>query len=259
MAQAPNPPQLPPYRSARALAWAYHDKRTFANIAYFMPNSSRDYAFEFSSVMIISGGDGEYHPPNPDISDEKKEEYRIRSLKRARRKFLNFALANDFRYMLTLTLDPKHKKFVLLNNKQKMRQTFKDIHRNQKHDYRYLAVCELQKNGNCHLHILATKELKKYLNKNHFGKLEFSSWRKYGFTNIRKIKQSDYEKQTSYLTKYLFKEKGEKVYNYFRSQNLATPKIVHNVDLSDFVLDSEFETEYGITVYNLKRRKLCKK
>lgn len=245
-------PLSPAYRSARLLSRAYSDHRSLGNVAYLMPNPRRDYVISFDKTITMPPS-GEYHPPNPEISEEKREEYRLRSLKRARRKFLNLALANDFRFMLTLTLNPKHPKFDVLNNKNRIRQTFKDIHRNQKHTYSYLGVCELQKNGNCHLHIIATKQLKKYLVKNEHGKDAFIPWIKYGFTNIRKINQKDYERQTAYLTKYLFKQPEDLTYNYFRSLDLETPTIKYNIDEDNFIVDTSFQTEYGIRVTKLKR------
>lgn len=242
--------------SARFLNRAYGDNRSINNICFQFPIRSRDYVISYGDylTMTIGAGRGEYHPPRDDLSDDVRSEHRARALKRARRKFINLCLANDFRYMVTLTLDPKHPKFHLLNDPYRIKQTFKDIYRNKKMTFGYLGVCELQKNNNCHLHILTTKEIRCDLVKNDFGYLQFTPWVKYGFTNIRKILQKDYEKQTSYLTKYLFKEKDSKRYNYFRSQGLMLPSIVYNIELSEFAIDSKFKTEYGITVYNYKRK-----
>lgn len=233
---------------------------SISNTAYTFPHHpDRDYAVSYGSLVVHIPRNTEYHPPRDDIPPEKKLEYQQRSLKRTRRTFINYTLANDFRYMLTLTLDPNHPKFSRLKDTYTLRQTFQDIYRNNGHTYNYLAVCELQKNGNPHLHILATKELKKHLTKNKHKHDTFSAWR-YGFSNIRKIKKTDYEKQTSYLTKYLFKEKDKTTYNYFKSKNIQKPKRKLNIDLSDFALDTTFITEYGITVYNYKRRSTqCKK
>lgn len=233
-----------------------HDRKqlSISNIGYEFPEfPHRDYIVSFGHVTINIPLTNEYHPPRDDIEPEKKEQYKIRSKKRTRRNFLNYSLANDFRYMLTLTLDPSHPKFYELQDPQIARKKFQDIFRNHKHTYRYLGVCEFQKNGSPHLHILATKELKKYLTKNEYNKNTFAAWR-YGFSNISKINAKDYEKQTSYIVKYLFKDDSSKTYNYFRSKNLNKPIRKINTDISNFVVDKKFETDYGITVYNYKRK-----
>lgn len=248
---------LPPYRSAILLNRRYDDKRSMANVAYLMPDDSRSYIVAFEKVISMPVND-EYHPPREDIPTEKKIEYQIRSMKRAKQKFKNYCLANDFRYMLTLTLNPKHPKFKNLNDKNAIRKTFQNIYRNHRQTFQYLGVCETQKNGNCHLHILVTKEVEAFFSLNDHNFLQFNPWVKYGFTNIRAILPETYEKQTTYLTKYLFKQPEEHKYNYFRSKELETPKIKYNVSpynerFKNFVIDSSFKVAYGLNITILKK------
>lgn len=245
-------------RSAICRALNAHDptKISISNIHFAMPDPSRSYTLSFSQTFHIKKNT-EYHPPNPELTDEERSLNRLRSLRRARKRFRDLALANDFRYMLTLTLDPKNTKFPILNSPERIRQTFKDIHRNHKLTFKYLGVCERQKSGNVHLHILTTKELKEYLILNKFKYNSFVYWAKYGFSNIREINPIDYERQTSYLTKYLSKS-PDSHYNYFRSRNLQDTKVFYNVNTLSMKVDSFFDTSYNVRVTILKGATKCK-
>lgn len=230
----------------------YQDNRSISNIIYTMPIRGRSYAVEFSSPYHMPKSSG-YHPPRDDLDDDLREKYKYRSKMRAKKKFRDLALANDFRYMLTLTLNPSHPRFHSMNDPKNIRRVFKDIHRNNGHLYRYLGVCELQKNGNVHLHILCTKELKRHLRINDFGFLEFIPWIKYGYTNLRKLNKSDYVKQISYVSKYLTKSESNGQ-SYFRTRDLATPIVKYNGNLENMVVDIQFELDYDLVVSIYKEK-----
>ncbi len=211
------------------------------------------------------------------ISDEAQQERTLKQSYTIKRRIRGYALANDFKWFVTLTIDPKkndsydynHSKKLLLKWCRFMRDTYKK--------FDYLIIPEFHKSGAIHFHGLLGNISANFVEATHpsNGQLllrnerqiyNLDDW-KYGFTDCEKI--IDSEKTASYLTKYITKElmTNKEMFRkkrYFNSKGLKKPKIEYFTsetdDLKNFTpnfgivgTDDEGNNVLDKAIYKLKR------
>lgn len=211
------------------------------------------------------------------ISDEAQQERTLKQSYAIKRRIRGYAMANDFKWFVTLTIDPKkndsydynHSKKLLLKWCRFMRDTYKK--------FDYLIIPEFHKSGAIHFHGLLGNISANFVEATHpsNGQLllrnerqiyNLDDW-KYGFTDCEKI--IDSEKTASYLTKYITKElmTNKEMFRkkrYFNSKGLKKPKIEYFTsetdDLKNFTpnfgivgTDDEGNNVLDKAIYKLKR------
>lgn len=173
-----------------------------------------------------------------EISDEAQEERTKKQSYAIKRKIRGYALANDFKWFTTLTIDPKQydsldydsSKELLLKWCRKMRDRYEN--------FDYLIVPELHKSGAVHFHSLLGDVPANFIEAKHPKTgapllrnerqiYNLTDWT-YGFTDCEEIE--DKERTASYLTKYITKElmTDKEMFRkkrYFNSKGLKKPQI----------------------------------
>lgn len=212
-----------------------------------------------------------------EISDDAQEERTRKQSYAIKRRIRGYALANQFEWFVTLTIDP-HKinsldyeisKTLLLKWCRYMRDTYGK--------FDYLFIPEFHKSGAVHFHGILGDISANFIEARHpnNGQLllqnnhqvyNLADWN-FGFTNCQKIVDS--EKTASYLTKYLTKElmTNKEMFRkkrYFNSQGLKKPKVEYIQseidDLKKFIpnfgiigVDSKGNNVLDKAVYKLER------
>ncbi|MGX7014723.1 rolling circle replication-associated protein [Vagococcus silagei] len=91
---------------------------------------------------------------NSEISDEAQEERTKKQSYAIKRKIRDYALANDFKWFTTLTIDPKlHDSLDYDSSKDLLLKWYRKI-RDRYGNFDYLIVPELHKSGAVHFHFL---------------------------------------------------------------------------------------------------------
>lgn len=143
---------------------------------------------------------------------------------RAKNKINDLALANDFRYFVTITCNPKYDRFDLDRLIYQFRSIIRIMRQKENVSLKYLIVPEQHKDGAWHLHGFFTEGLQKYLFINGNGYQDIQYLNEIGYINVSAIKNQI--KCSSYVTKYVSKNlaDGIKKYRhcYFASTGLAT-------------------------------------
>lgn len=191
------------------------------------------------------------------ISKEAQEQRTLKQSYAIKRRIRGYALANDFEWFVTLTIDPKknnsfdynHSKTMLLKWCRFMRDTY------DKFDY--LIIPEFHKSGAIHFHGLLGNISANFVEATHPNNglpllrnerqiYNLDDW-KYGFTDCEKIVDS--EKTASYLTKYITKELMThkdmfRKKRYFNSKGLKKPQIEYITSETDDL--KGFTPNFGI-------------
>ena len=185
------------------------------------------YAYPDGAIDVICAADpifrepgwepawGEDPPkavPSPRQKGEKSEGADMeRSMRRARAKLRRLALANDFEYFVTLTLDPaKIDRYDPAAVVKKLGQWADNMVR--RHGLRYILVPELHKDGAIHFHgFMAGRGLKVC-----DSGVEWDGRPVYnlpqwglGFTTAQRL-YGDYHAAVGYCCKYIGKQNGER-------------------------------------------------
>lgn len=156
-----------------------------------------------------------------------------RSIRRARQQIKDYALCNDFKFFVTLTLDPKKIDRYDMVEITKRLNTWLD-NRVRRYGLKYVLVPERHKDGAIHFHGFMNDALKVVESKvfSESKKIyNISSWTD-GFSTAIEL-YGEYEKAVSYVCKYVGKSE-EKIGGrwYYSGGNLLTPE-VEFVDVED--------------------------
>ncbi|NHI67123.1 hypothetical protein [Lactococcus petauri] len=189
------------------------------------------------------------------ISDEAQQERTEKQMFSIKRKIRHYILANDFKYFVTLTIDPKKRDSLDYEIAKQTLLKWCRAQRKTKGKFDYIFVPEFHKSGRVHFHgVIGQPEYRSFtlteatnpktgeiLIRHNRQVLELKEWR-YGFTDVTLIE--DKERTSSYMTKYISKElmTGAEMFGkkrYFPSRGLKKPEILfiedEDSDYSDFI------------------------
>lgn len=188
----------------------------------------------------------------PDKYDTEKES-RVDNLNRTKQKIFDIAFLNDFKYFVTLTLDPEKvsdrydpKTIKKLLNKWLDNAV-------QRKNLKYLLIPEHHKDGAIHLHALMSADFKF---KDSDKKLpdgrtiyNIPEW-KYGFSTAIEL-NGEYEHVAKYVTKYITKDCVKIFGNYYFAggKNLKRDVPFKLLDVDYDLFDIQ---EYSVPDTNLK-------
>lgn len=163
-----------------------------------------------------------------------------RSMRRARAQLRRLALANDFRWFVTLTLDQT--KIDRCDPKivaKKLGQWADNMVR--RHGLKYVLVPELHKKGGIHFHgffnDVVTTTYSGHNDKNGHPIYNISDW-PYGFTTAIEL-YGDYGSAVGYVTKYIGKGDSKPMGRWYYSGGaLALPeKVYADLDRNDLLVE----------------------
>lgn len=165
-------------------------------------------------------------------------ESRSDSLKRTKEKAFDIAMANDFDYFVTFTLDSekidRYDKDIVLKKFKKWLQ-----HQVERKNFKYIIFPEYHKDNAIHFHGLCSGNIKLSDSgkKTKAGQTIYNSdsW-KYGFSSIIKLEGS-YERVVNYITKYISKDNHKIFGKYYfaggRGLRREVPTIYTNTEWNE--------------------------
>lgn len=225
-------------------------------------------SFEFGETYLLHDEDGNLiteeklftykHKPlktSRDKNDKKLEN----NLSRARSKVFEYALCNDFKYFVTLTLDKnKYDRYDLKKFIKDLGKLIQNHFNRKKIEFKYILIPEMHKDGAWHLHGLFTSIPDKYLEINKNGYLDFKLYsERFGYCSLSEIR--DKVKCATYITKYITKEMGDNIEknhkSYYCSRGLNTAQKVFEGNL-DEEIDCDFQNDY-VQIKNLNELQFC--
>ncbi len=193
----------------------------------------------------------------PVLSDEAQKERTKKQIYAIRRRIKGYAFANDFKWFVTLTFNPKKvdshnydtAKTALLKWCRLMRDKYKK--------FDYLIIPELHKSGAVHFHGLlgdvpadfaeaVSPKTGRPVIRRDRPVYNLIDW-KYGFSDCEEIENPD--RAASYITKYVTSAllTDKEMYNkkrYFNSQGLIRPSV--SFDMTDNTELNDFTPNFGI-------------
>lgn len=192
-----------------------------------------------------------------EISDEAQEERTKKQSYKIKRRIRGYALANDFEWFVTLTLDPKKNDSFNYEESKKLLLKWCRYMRDTYGKFDYIIIPEFHRSGAVHFHGLLGNfsanfveatypKSEKPMLRNERQVYNLADWQ-YGFTDCEKIVDS--EKTASYLTKYITKElmTNKEMFRkkrYFNSKGLKKPTVEY-ID-SDTNNLKDFTPNFGI-------------
>lgn len=192
-----------------------------------------------------------------EISDEAQEERTKKQSYAIKRRIRGYALANNFEWFVTLTLDPQKNDSLNYKNSKKLLLKWCRYIRDKYGKFDYIIIPEFHKSGAVHFHGLLGNIPANFVEAEHpkSGQpllrnerqvYNLTDW-KYGFTDCEKI--IDSEKTASYLTKYITKElmTNKDMFRkkrYFSSKGLKKPTVEYANSETHHLKD--FTPNFGI-------------
>lgn len=214
-------------------------------------------AYHHPKVKYIGGNQHTFPKKKPELSDKSQEERTRKQLYAIRRRIRGYALANDFKWFVTLTFNPEKINSLDYNIAKTALLRWCRLIRNRYGKFDYLLVPELHKSGAVHFHGLignisadfaeaVSPKTRKPLIRHGRQVYNLTDW-EYGFSDCEKIESP--ERAASYITKYVTTAllTDKEMYNkkrYFNSQGLIKPKITF--DMRDNTELSNFTPNFGI-------------
>lgn len=164
--------------------------------------------------------------------DERVQKSLINSMNRAKQKIYDIARANNWEYFITLTFNSDIvNRYDYSSCSKKLKDWLGNTKKRINHDFKYLIVPELHKDGAFHFHgLIANCDGLKIDESGHYDKkgnpiYNINSYG-LGFTTATRVQQN--EAVTKYITKYTTKELIENTKNkkrYWASRNCDLPII----------------------------------
>ena len=230
-------------------------------IVYTYPDGSFDTICASSPIFRepgweAAGWDEPKVKPSPREAGKKASGADMeRSMRRARAKLRRLALANEFEYFVTLTLDPE--KIDRYNGEAivKVLGRWAD-NMVRRHGLRYILVPERHKDGAFHFHGFFAGDIEvrdsgvKWAGRPVYN---LPQW-PYGFTTAQQL-YGDYHVAVGYCCKYIGKESGERALGrwYYSGGALREPRKVYaDRDYRDCGEGCENVVEYSIPGAKLK-------
>lgn len=175
-----------------------------------------------------------------DNSAEAQEERTKSQSYKIKRKIRGYMLTNDWKYFVTLTIDPKKINSFDYDVAKKRLLTWCSSQRRKKGAFNYLFIPEMHKSGAIHFHGViggndgieftqaTNSRTGKPMVRNGRDVYNLKSWSKIGFSDCEKIE--NLEATSTYITKYITKEllsdpEMYKKKRYFTSRGLNTPSV----------------------------------
>lgn len=198
---------------------------------YTYPDGSRDILAAQMPIFRESGTDsesGEQKRGAARVAGKKSEgEDRLRSVRRARAQIRRLALANEFEYFVTLTLDKsKVDRYDPAAIMKKVNGWLDRMVRRK--GLRYILVPELHRDGAFHFHGFFAGEGLQALGSGHVDKgghpvYNLPQWG-YGFSTAIRL-YGDYHQAVGYTCKYIGKQNGERPMGrwYYSGGDLKEP------------------------------------
>ena len=226
---------------------SYYFRKIFQFVNTVLLNifhNTKIYIYPDGMQDIVISTDADFHPPGWEVVDDwgqckyssKKGVRKVadpafedmqRSMRRARGKLRRLALANEFRWFVTLTLDPQK---VDSHNGKAVVQKLNSWCSNmvQRNGLKYILVPERHKKGGIHFHGFFNDCLE-VVDSGHTDKqghkiYNLPQW-SLGFTTAIEL-YDDYQKAVGYVCKYIGKE-GEKPAGrwYYSGGDLVDPEV----------------------------------
>lgn len=217
---------------------------------YIYPNGMQDIVVSTSADFRPQGWEladdwGQHKIPFEKgvrkVADPEFEDMQ-RSMRRARGKLRRLALANDFRWFVTLTIDPKK---VDSHDGKAVVQKLNSWCSNmvQRNGLKYILVPERHKKGGIHFHGFFN-DVVEFSDSGHTDSqghkiFNLPQW-SLGFTTAIEL-YDDYHKAVGYVCKYVGKQ-GEKPAGrwYYSGGGLNEPKVVYtDLNFRDFVAENK--------------------
>lgn len=190
------------------------------------------------------------------FEDEKKKNVRgvndgklDNNISRAKSKVKEYALCNDFRYFITLTIDKnKYDRYNLKAYYKDLGQFIRNYNRIHKTKVDYVLIPEQHEDGAWHMHGLFNGILDKHLEVNKNGYLEWKQYtKKFGYMSLDFVK--DREKVASYITKYVTKDLAKSIkelnaHMYYCSKGLEVAQEIKRGTLLADSIPYDFENDY---------------
>ena len=237
---------------------------THNGLVYTYPDGSQDILCATAPIFRESGWELSNKWDSPHVEKSVREagkksdgEDALRSMRRARAKLRRLALANDFRYFVTLTLDAQR---IDRYDGQAVVKALSRWADNmvRRCGLRYILVPELHKDGAFHFHgFFAGDGLKvadsgvKWDNRPVFN---LPQW-KFGFSTAQEL-YGDYRAAVGYCCKYIGKQDGQRPLGrwYYSGGALNEPQKDY-ADLDYNLLDSAVELNIPGAKIKISRRK----
>lgn len=180
------------------------------------------------------------------VNDVKLEN----NISRAKNKVMEYGLCNEFKYFITLTIDPKkYDRYDLRTYYKDFTQFLRNYNRLYNTKVEYVLVPEQHKDGAWHMHGLVKGILEKHLVKNEHGYLDWLHYRKkFGWVSLDPIR--DLGAVSKYITKYIKKSMDTSVerlnaHLYYNSKGLkVATEIKRGTLLADSIPYYDFENDY---------------
>lgn len=214
---------------------------------YTYPDGTHDIIVSTLPIFREPGWEpvkDEWRPSTPREAGKKSEgEDRDRSARRARAKLRRLALANDFEYFVTLTLDPARIDRHDPKTITKALSTWAD-NTVRRHGLRYILIPEQHRDGAYHFHgfMAGIKAVDSGIKWNGRTVYNLPQWR-YGFTTATRI-EGDYHAAVGYCCKYVGKQQGERPLGrwYYSGGMLREPqRLLADLEYGDVDNSVEFD------------------
>lgn len=179
------------------------------------------------------------------VNTEKLENNIIR----AKSKVFEYSICNEFKYFVTLTIDPK--KYDRDNLKlyyQDFRKMLIKYNRKYNTKVEYIFIPEKHEDGKWHMHGLIKDLLEDHLTVNEHGYLDWKEYRdNFGWISIAPIRNQ--EACSKYITKYVNKSLATSIkeinaHMYYVSQGLNVAQEIKKGLLSDNNITFNYENEF---------------
>lgn len=232
-------------------------------------------AYHHPRIRYFGVNRGTSAKKEPVVSDKAQEERTRKQLYAIRRRIKGYALANDFKWFVTLTFNPE--KINSLDYEMAKMTLLKwcRLIRDKYHKFDYLIIPELHKSGAVHFHGLLGDVSANFVEavnpktgnpiiRHDRQVYNLTDWN-YGFSDCEMIETP--ERAASYITKYVTTAllTNKEMYNkkrYFNSQGLIKPAVtfgmMDNTELSNFTpnfgvveTDSDGNNILDVGIYKL--------
>lgn len=204
-------------------------------------------------------------------SDRNVNDSKLRNnILRARARVFEYAMANDFEYFITLTINSDLlDRYDIDGYIKKLGQFIRDYRKKYRVDIQYLLVPEKHRDGAWHMHGLIKGIPQEHLSINENGYLDWKMYsNKFGYCSIDRIKNK--EAVSKYITKYISKsfDKGKGVTEkekkmYYCSRGLRKGDKIKEGILSKYQMEKipfQFENGYVRSgIYNSEEYENIKK
>lgn len=171
------------------------------------------------------------------------------NISRAKSKVKEYALCNEFKYFVTLTIDKnKYDRYDLKTYYKDLGQFIRNYNRIHKTKVEYVLIPEEHEDGAWHMHGLFNGILDKHLQVNNNGYLEWKQYtKKFGYMSLDSVKSK--EKVANYITKYITKNLAKSIkelnaHMYYCSQGLNVAQEIKRGTLSANSIPYDFENDY---------------